>query len=242
MIFPDPLVPGRLVRRYKRFLADVVLDDGQSVIAHVANSGSMRTVCEEGARVWLSPARTPGRALAWTWEIIELGQARVGVNTATPNRVVAEALAAGQIPALAGYSRVRREVPYAGRSRIDLLLEDDHRPACYVEIKNVTMKAGDAPEGVVAFPDAVTARGAKHVADLATMVREGARAVLVYVVQRTDGDRVRVADEIDPAYGRAFDQARAAGVEVVCLGCDVDSQQGIRVNRTLSLVRPSLSS
>ncbi|GEO80516.1 DNA/RNA nuclease SfsA [Pararhodospirillum oryzae] len=245
MEFARPLIRGRLVQRYKRFLADVVLEEGaragETVTAHCANSGSMRTVNTPGSPVWLSPAQAPGRRLAWTWEIIQVDEAFVGVNTSTPNRVVAEAIHDGRVPALAGYARIRREVPYAGRSRIDLLLEADDRPSCYVEVKNVTMKEGGAPQGVVLFPDAVTARGAKHLEDLATMVAQGARAVMVYLVQRTDGDAVGIAQSLDPAYGAGLAVALDRGVEVVCLGCAVDPATGIWVNRTLPLVWPPVS-
>lgn len=241
MRFPQPLRRGTLVRRYKRFFVDVTLDDGTEVTAHCANSGSMRSVCPAGAPVWLSPATTPGRKLAWTWELVQVGEALVGVNTNTPNRLVAEAVAAGEVPELGGYTRMRREVPYAGRSRIDLLLDDGGQstpaaPACYVEIKSVTLKDDPAPEGLAAFPDAVTARGTRHLEDLAAMAAGGHRAVLLFLVQRSDGGGVTLAAEIDPAYARAFDAARAAGVEVLCLGCALDPESGIRINRRLPLV------
>ncbi|MBE1237187.1 DNA/RNA nuclease SfsA [Phaeovibrio sulfidiphilus] len=239
MDFPVPLTRGRLVRRYKRFMADVILDDGETVVtAHCANSGSMKTLLVPDAPVWLSAADDPKRKLKWTWEIIQIGSAFVGVNTGTPNKVVREAIQAGVIPELRGYSRIRSEVPYAGRSRIDILLEDDDRPPCYVEIKNVTMKEGDAPSGAVAFPDAVTARGAKHLEDLAAMVAQGCRSVILYFVQRTDGDRVCLDGQIDPAYVTAFREASAAGVEVVCVGCDVDPARGVSVNRMLPFEAP----
>jgi len=214
MRFPLPLVPGTLLRRYKRFLADVRLDDGTEVTAHTANSGSMTGVCDPGSRVWLSPADAPGRKLKWTWEIVEAGGHLVGINTNTPNVIAAEAIAAGAIPELAGYATLRREVRYGGNSRIDLLLEDPDRPRCWVEVKNVTL-FGD---GCALFPDAVTARGAKHLVAMAERVAAGERAVMLYVVQRAAGEctRFAVAEAIDPAYAAGLRTALASGVEAIC--------------------------
>ncbi|MDX9863026.1 MAG: DNA/RNA nuclease SfsA, partial [Rhodospirillales bacterium] len=212
-----PLLRGTLVRRYKRFLADVVLDSGEAVVAHCANSGSMLSVDTPGAEVWVSPARNPERKLRYTWELIRIGDALVGINTQHPNRLAAEAVAAGAIPELAGYSLVRREVKYGRNSRIDLLLEADGRPSCYVEVKNVTMRRD--PIGPAEFPDAVTARGAKHLDELAAMVAQGHRAAMLFLVQRTDCCRFAVAADIDPVYAAGLARARAAGVETLCYGC-----------------------
>ncbi|MBK1663641.1 DNA/RNA nuclease SfsA [Rhodospirillum rubrum] len=245
MLFPTPLVEGRLVKRYMRFLADVILDDGTAVTAHCANSGSMASVKEPGSPVWLSESANPARKLKYTWEIIRVGDAYSGVNTGTPNAVVAEAIAEGKIPPLAGYARLRREVKYGKTSRIDILLEDDAaaddapaRPRCYVEVKNVTLKRDPAWDGPIDFPDAVTTRGAKHLLELADMVDQGHRAAMVYLVQRTDGGAVAMAADIDPAYAAGLKTAIAKGVEVYCLGCEIDPLRGIWVNRALPLIAP----
>lgn len=220
MRFPRPLIRATLLRRYKRFLADVVLPDGGEAIAHCANPGSMLGLQQPGSEVWLLPTADPKRKLAWSWELIRVEDALVGINTMHPNRLAAEAIAGGRIPELAGYTSQRREVAYGKASRIDLLLERPGDPICYVEVKNVHLRRGDAAE----FPDSVTARGAKHLAELAAMVRAGHRAALLYVVQRADCRRFAVAADIDPAYARAFQGALAAGVEVLCYYCSVNPE------------------
>ncbi len=229
MKFADPLIEGRLIKRYKRFLADVELIDGGVVTAHCANSGSMLGVKEPGSEVWLSAADNPNRKLRYTWELVRVGDGLVGINTGRPNRLVAEAVAGGAIDELAGYATLRREVKYGRNSRIDLLLEDPSRPPCYVEVKNVTLRRDG---GAAEFPDAVTARGAKHLEELTDMVAAGNRAVMVYLVQRGDCDRFAVAADIDPAYAAGLARARAAGVESICRACDV-SVDGITVARPL---------
>jgi sugar fermentation stimulation protein A len=237
MKFPAPLVEGVLVQRYKRFLADVRLASGEVVVAHCANSGSMLSVKEPGSRVWLSPAADPERKLRYTWELIEVNGAMVGINTALPNRIVAEAIAAGQVGELAGYESLKREQKYGRNSRIDILLEGPGRPPCYVEVKNVTMRRGFSPSHPAEFPDAVTARGAKHLKELGDMAGRGARAVMFYLVQRTDCSRVRIAGDIDPAYENGLREALAAGVEALAYGCDV-TPDGITVARALTLDLP----
>ncbi len=228
MKFPDPLIRGRLVKRYKRFLADVELDGGDMVTAHCANSGSMLSVREPGSEVWLSPARNPERKLRYTWELIRVGRGLVGINTGLPNRLVEEAIVDGTIGELGGYSSLRREVKYGKNSRIDILLEDEALGKCYVEVKNVTMKRDPSPAAPAEFPDGVTARGTKHLAELSDMVADGHRAVMVYLVQRQDSKRFTVARDIDPAYGAALDHAIGAGVEILCYGCKLTPKQ-IRV-------------
>ncbi|WP_370673559.1 DNA/RNA nuclease SfsA [Pleomorphomonas sp. PLEO] len=225
MRFPVPLVPGRLVRRYKRFLADCLLDSGEEVTAHVANSGSMLGLATPGSRVYLSRSDNPKRKLAWSWQLIEVDVTLVGIDTGLSNRIVAEAIAEGRIPTLAGYETLRREVPYGARSRVDMLLEGAGRPPCYVEVKSVTLSR---KVGMAEFPDAVTARGAKHLAELAAVVKAGARAVLVYLVQRGDCDRFELAADIDPAYAMAAGAARAAGVEML-VARTVITPEGIEI-------------
>ena len=220
MRFPDPLLPGTLVRRYKRFLSDVTLASGTEVTAHCANPGSMLGLAEPGAAVWLSPARNPGRKLRFTWELVRIGEGLVGVNTAHPNRIVEQAVNTQAIPELTGYAAARREVKYGSNSRIDLLLRSDGRADCYVEIKSVTLRR----HGPAEFPDAVTARGTKHLGALSEMVRGGARAVMFYLVQRGDCRAFTIAADIDPKYAEAFAAARAQGVEVICYACRLTTE------------------
>jgi sugar fermentation stimulation protein A len=232
MIFPAPLVRGRLIRRYKRFLADVALDSGEVIVAHCANPGAMLGVAPPDAEVWLSASRNPLRKLAWSWELVRIGTGLVGINTAWPNPLAEEAILAGAIPELAGYGRLTREVRYGRNSRIDLLLEAPERPICYVEVKNVHLSRGD---GLAEFPDCVTARGAKHLVELADMVASGHRAVMLYVVQRGDCNRFRTAADFDPAYHAGLKVALAAGVEALVYGCAV-TVDGIRIDRKLELL------
>lgn len=231
MRFPRPLVEGRLLRRYKRFLSDVELPDGTVVTAHVANPGSMLGLTAAGARVWLSQSDDPKRKLAYAWELVEADGAVVGVNASRPNRLAEEAIAAGRVPELAGYPTLRREVRYGANSRIDLLLEAPAAPACYVEVKNVHMSRRP---GAAEFPDSVTARGAKHLRELAAMADSGHRAVMLYVVQRGDCGHFEIAAGIDPAYAAALDEARARGVEAYCYACNV-TPETIELDRPLPL-------
>ncbi len=233
MDYPDPLIHGKLVKRYKRFLTDVELDDGSIVVAHCANSGSMESVKEPGADVWISPARNPDRKLKFTWELIRVGKTLVGINTSLPNMIVSEAIESGAIEELRGYGSLRREVKYGKNSRIDILLEDESKPKCYVEVKNTTMRR-NLDDGPVEFPDAVTSRGTKHLGELADMVAEGHRAVMFYLVQREDADTFTVANDIDPAYAAALTEAMKVGVEVLCYACAM-SPERITVARRLAL-------
>lgn len=212
MRFDPELIPGRLVRRYKRFLADVILDDGREITAHCPNSGSMATCQDAGQPVYVQPVDSPKRKLKFTWELYHSGASWVGINTHRSNAVVAEAMASEAVPELTGYERVRREVKYGQNSRIDLLLEAAGRPAAYVEVKNATLLADD---GAVRFPDAVTERGRKHLDELADMAAQGYRAVMLFLVNRADGEGFGPADRIDPAYGARLREVTAAGVEVL---------------------------
>ncbi|MBB5221560.1 sugar fermentation stimulation protein A [Amaricoccus macauensis] len=234
MRFATPLVRGRLVQRYKRFLADVILDDGRAVTAHCANPGAMLGLKDPGVTVWLEHVPDPRRALAWSWRLVELPDGHLaGIDTSLPNRIVAEALAEDRIPGLTGYQRIRPEVRYATKSRVDFLLSAEGRPDAYVEVKNVHLRrTGRLAE----FPDSVTARGARHLADLAAMVAEGHRAVMLYVVQRTDCDRFAVSGDLDPAYAAAYAAARAQGVEVLVHTTRID-----RLGITLDQPLPALA-
>nr|WP_301288355.1 DNA/RNA nuclease SfsA [Natronospira proteinivora] len=224
------MLAGRLIRRYKRFLADVVLDDGRHVTAHCPNTGSMLGCRAQGLRVWLSPADKPGRRLKWTWELVQTGTgALVGIHTGRSNALVTEAIKAGWVKALAGYDSLRREVAHPSGGRTDLLLESGDRAACWVEVKNVTAAARGRE---ALFPDAVSARAARHLDHLVDSVRAGERAVLCFCVQREDIDRVVPAREIDPVYTRALARAAEAGVEVLALGARL-SPFGICLERQL---------
>jgi sugar fermentation stimulation protein A len=236
MRFPAPLIPATLIKRYKRFLADVVLPSGETATVHCANPGSMIGLMPPGARVWLSKSDNPKRKLAHSWELIEVdlggGVEIVGINTGHPNALAAEAVAESLIPELAGYASLRREVRYGKNSRVDLLLESPRRPPCYVEIKNVHLMR---QPGLAEFPDAVTKRGAKHLGELTDMVAAGARAVMLYLVQIGSARRFALARDIDPAYGLAFDQARAGGVEAIARRCRI-SCEGIEVAEAIPIV------
>lgn len=220
MQFPSPLVRGKLLQRYKRFLADVRLDSGEIITASCPNTGSMIGLKEPGTAVWLSTSDSPTRKYRHTWEMVEAdlgnGPTLVGINTSHPNRLVAEAIASGNVAPLRDFASLRREVRYGRNSRIDILLEDAAKGLCYVEIKNVHMSRR---HGLAEFPDSVTERGTKHLAELADMVREGHRAVMVFLIQRSDVESLSLAGDIDPRYVAAFHAAAAAGVETLALRC-----------------------
>lgn len=230
MDFASPLIPATLIRRYKRFLADVRLDDGTEMTVHCANPGSMLGLQDEGLRIWLEDSRNPKRKLRYSWKLIELpGGHMAGIDTALPNRIVGAALRGGQIAGLSGYDDLRAEVKYGRKSRVDFLLSGKGRPDAFVEVKNVTLRRdGDWAE----FPDSVTARGARHLEELSEMVRQGHRAVMFYLVQRTDCARLCLARDLDPAYAAAFDAARRAGVEVLAHGTRI-SPGGIALGAAL---------
>jgi sugar fermentation stimulation protein A len=220
MEFPQPLSHGTLVSRYKRFFADVVLDDGTPVTAHCPNPGAMLGLNAPGLGCWLSRSDDPKRKLAYTLELVEVDGGLVGINTLHPNRIVAEALAADAIPELAGYASQRREVRYGQNSRVDFLLEHPDRPPCWLEVKNVHLRR----EGALAeFPDCVAARSLKHLRELTAMVAGGDRAVMLFVIQRTDCDLFAACADLDPAYAAGLAQAAAAGVEVLAYRCAISA-------------------
>jgi sugar fermentation stimulation protein A len=226
MRFPSPLQRGRLIQRYKRFLADVTLDSGETITATCPNTGSMLGLAAPGSVVWLSRSDSPTRKYAHTWEMVEAdlgaGPALVGINTGHPNKLVAEAIVQGRIETLAGYETLRREVRYGEASRIDILLEDEKRGRCYVEIKNVHLMR---KAGLAEFPDCVTARGAKHLRELAQMAAQGHRAVMLFLVQRTDAKRFTLAADLDPGYSEAFGAATAAGVGAMAFDCRMSHEE-----------------
>ena len=225
MNFQTELIPGILVRRYKRFFADVELADGRTVTAHCANTGAMTGIKAPGLPVWLSPADNPARKLKYTWELVEAEGTLIGALPNAANALAEEAVHAGTLAELAGYDSLRREVKYGENSRIDLLLEGEGRPPCWVEVKNVHWQR--AP-GVAEFPDGVTSRGAKHLGELSARAAAGDRAVQLFIVQRNDCHTLRPAEDVDPVYAAALREAAAAGVEILAYACRVTTQ-GITV-------------
>ncbi len=222
MDFKEKLTKGKLVRRYKRFLSDIELENGDIVTAHCTNSGSMKTCIEEGAPVYLSRSTNPKRKTRYTWEMIFINNRWIGINTMMPNLLVYEAISEGKIEKLNGYSTIKREVKFHN-SRFDIYLENDIEK-CFVEVKNVTMKSGNR----AVFPDAVTERGRKHLETLAMVKEAGMRAVMVYVIQRMDVHRFGLATDIDPLYAETLNNVIKSGVEVIALQARV-SPEGIDI-------------
>ncbi len=231
MEFNTPLIPGRLVRRYKRFLADIELASGETVTAHCANPGAMLGLNMPGLKVWVEPNDDPKKKLKYGWRLVEFGAHWVGIDTAVPNKVVGDALRASRIPQLAAYGHVRPEVRYGEGSRVDFLLTGPDLPDAYVEVKNAHLMRRP---GLAEFPDSVTKRGAKHLDELAAMVAAGHRAVMLYCVQRTDCARLALAADLDPGYAVAFARARAAGVEAMAWACAI-SPGGITLDRPVRI-------
>jgi len=219
MIFSEKLIHGTLIKRYKRFLADVRLDDGTEVVAHCTNSGSMKSCLENGAEVYLTPVNDIKRKTKFTWEMIKINGDWVGINTGNPNKLAFDAISAGTIPELAGYTNVKREVKF-GDSRFDVFAENDNEK-CFIEVKNVSLKEGR----YALFPDAVTTRGQKHLKTLMEVKATGMRAVMLYIIQRSDVEIFAPAKEIDPQYATLLKQAVAAGVEVIPMQAKVTPEK-----------------
>jgi len=219
MKWPGPVHQATLLKRYKRFLADFRLGDGEVVTAHCANTGSMKTCLTDDAPSILTRHHDPKRKLKWTWQALRMPDGWVGINTSLANALVGEAIEAGTVTELAGYETLLPERKYGQGSRIDWLLRAKGRPDCYVEVKNTTLLVGD---GIAAFPDAVTKRGAKHLEELISVSESGDRAVLFFCVQRTSALEVRPADDYDPAYGRLLREAVDRGVEVIAYLAAID--------------------
>ena len=216
-ILPYPLILGTLVKRYKRFFADIVLDDGAEITAHCPNPGAMLGVLDSGNKVAVTKSDNPARKLSYTWQYVHAEGTWIGVNTHLTNEIVADALTKKMIPELSDYTSITREVKYGTNSRIDFLLTKEGLPPCYLEIKNVHLKR----DGIAQFPDCVTARGAKHMTELALMRQQGARCVVLYLVQRIDCTEFSIAEDIDPAYVKASNAAKASGVEMLAYACEV---------------------
>ncbi|MBY0281950.1 MAG: DNA/RNA nuclease SfsA [Alphaproteobacteria bacterium] len=225
MLLPSPLIFGTLVKRYKRFFADIVLDDGTDIIAHCPNPGAMLGVLEPGNKVAVTKSDNPLRKLAYTWQYVQADGTWIGVNTHLTNEIVADALAKKMISELSDYTSIIREVKYGTNSRIDFLLTKEGFPSCYLEIKNVHLKRN----GVAQFPDCVTVRGVKHMAELAVMRQQGARCMVLYLVQRSDCVEFSLAADIDPAYAKASNAAKASGVEMLAYACDPPVDNGLAV-------------
>lgn len=236
MIYDPPLIPAILHQRYKRFLADVELENGDVITVHCPNPGAMLGLNTPGNRCWLHNSQNPKRKLLYTLELMEVeapaGKVMVGINTNRPNKLAETAILAGTIPQLAGYETLRREVPYGKNSRIDLLLESEGKPPCYVEIKNVHFVRH---LGLHEFPDCKTDRGTKHLLELEAMVAEGARAVMLYVIQREDGDKFACAADLDPKYAQTFGEVRQSGVEALAIRCQI-SLEGISATTMIDVV------
>lgn len=235
MEFVTPLVPATLIRRYKRFLADCRLDDGTEITAHCANPGSMMGLAGPGTRVWLEPNDDPKKKLDYGWRLVEHQDGHfTGVDTAVPNRMLKAALEAREVPALSDYDHVRAEVAYGEKSRVDFLLTAEGQQDMYVEVKSVTLCRRP---GIAEFPDSQTERGARHMLELALMVKQGHRAAVLFLVQRTDASEVRIADDIDPRYAEAFLTAYGAGVEVIAHAANL-SPRGVSLGPQLPVTLP----
>lgn len=233
------LVPAVLCRRYKRFLADVRMEDGSLVTVHCPNTGSMKNCVEEGAEVWLSKSDNPKRKYQYTWEYLRTSRGQmIGINTGRANALVAEAVESSRVDELKHYARVQREVKYGNEnSRIDLLLTSENQPECFVEIKSVTLLETPVSQGIGYFPDAVSERGARHLRELRLMVQKGNRSVLFFCVQHTGIQEVRPADHIDRTYGELLRQVAAAGVEVMAYKVRV-TPSGFKLSRRVPVVLP----
>lgn len=237
MIFETPLVPARLIARYKRFLFDAELETGEIITGSCPNTGSMRGLTAPGSRIWMSVHESTTRKYRHVLELVEADGTVVGVNTAMPNRIAAEAIAAGLVPPLGGYQTMRREQKYGRNSRIDLLLVDPARGNAYVEVKNVHFMRQN---GLSEFPDTVTARGAKHLEKLGDMAEAGHRAVMLFVIQRYDCESFKISGDLDPVYATAFRRAWQRGVEAFALKCRVSSRE-IAASRLIPIDEPGIA-
>lgn len=233
MQFNMPLIKGKLLKRYKRFLADVELESGEVVIAHCPNTGAMTGCAEPGFEVWLSPSTNPKRKLAYTWELaVNHHNHWIGINTQNANKLAFEAIQSDKVSELCGYQSIKPEVKYGEEnSRIDFLLTDENKPDCYVEVKSVTLLSNkDKKTGI--FPDAKTSRGTKHLRELSKIAKKGKRAIIFFCVQHTGIKTVSVAEQIDPAYAEEMHNALASGVEVIAYSCEI-SQEKVDINQSL---------
>ena len=232
MYFSSKLVKAKFIKRYKRFFSDHILEDGSLVTAHCANTGAMLGVTEEGVTSWLSKSNDPKRKLKWSWELVQKNKTMIGINTHNPNKIIQEAIQNNKIKELSNYSALKREVRYGSNSKIDILLQDDTKKDCYVEIKNVHLTR---EKGVAEFPDAVTTRGAKHLRELSLVSKSGLRAVMLYLIQRNDCNFFKIAKDIDIKYAEEFHNAIKAGVEVICIDT-ILSNEAINIGKNIQLL------
>jgi sugar fermentation stimulation protein A len=236
MQFPNPLTPATLIRRYKRFLFNATLPDGRAITGSCPNTGSMLGLSAPGSPIWMSEHNSKTRKYRYALELVEADGVTVGINTGLPNKIVEEAIRAGNIEPLAGYDELRREQKYGKNSRIDILLTDPTRPATYVEVKNVHFMR---KAGLAEFPDSPTVRGAKHLNEMGDMVEAGHRAVMVYLVQRPDCERLKICRDLDSNYAAAFDRAVSRGVEALAVRCHISPQE-ISFDRLIPVDEPGL--
>ncbi len=237
MKFSTPLLKGQFIRRYKRFFIDVLLDSGEEIVCHSPNTGSMRGLLVEGVDAWVTPHNDPKRKLQYTVEILGTSQgATVGVNTMRPNKIISEAITAGEIPELMDYANLKNEVKYGteGKSRIDIFLSDDAKPDCYVEVKNVTLREDVDGVATAQFPDSVSTRGQKHLRELADVVADGKRGVMVFLCQRDDCTEFRPAAHIDPDYAAILAKVIKNGVEAFCYTCTV-TPEGVTISKQIPI-------
>lgn len=232
MDFSSKLYKAKFIKRYKRFFSDHILVDGTIVTAHCANTGAMLGVTEEGVTSWLSKSDDPKRKLKWSWELVQKGDTYIGINTHNPNKIVQEAIQNNEIPELSNYSSLKREVKYGTNSKIDILLKDEIKKDCYVEIKNVHLSR---KKSVAEFPDAITSRGTKHLKELSLVSQSGLRAVMLYLIQRNDCNFFKIAKDIDKEYAEAFNDAIKAGVEVICIDT-ILSSDAINIGKNIQLI------
>jgi len=222
MQLPKPLYCGTLIKRYKRFLADIRLESGENITAHCPNPGRMTGLSNPGSRVWVSCSPNPNRKLPFTVELIEADGGLVGVNTHHPNKIVREAIEAHRIAQLKGYNSLRTEVKYAERSRVDILLEDEKIGRCWVEVKNVHLRRDSRESnGTAEFPDSVTVRGSRHIEDLVDQIKIGDKSVLIFLIQRMDCQDFKIARDIDPVYYETLLRGMENGLEVLCFDTNI---------------------
>jgi len=232
MKFSNKLIKAKFVKRYKRFFSDHILENGQLVTAHCPNTGAMTGVAKEGITSWLSQNDDPKRKLKWTWELTQENNTIVGVNTHNPNKIIQEAINNKEIKELLDYNTLKREVKYGVNSKIDIFLQDDNKTDCYVEIKNVHLSR---KKNLAEFPDGITSRGTKHLKELNNVAQTGGRAVMLYLIQRNDCNSFKIAEDIDPEYGKAFIEAKNAGVEVICIDTILSTTE-INIGKNIKLL------
>ena len=222
MKFQKKLIKAKFLKRYKRFFSEHVLEDNTTVIAHCPNPGAMTGIAIAGVTSWLSIQENPKRKLKWTWELVNINNNLIGINTHNPNNIVAEAIKDNKIKEVLGYKTLSREAKYGQNSKIDILLEYENKEDCYLEVKNVHLSRY---KEIAEFPDSVTERGKKHLIELSNVVLSGKRAILLFLIQRNDTKLFKIAKDIDPKYFVEFEKALSVGLEVICLSCNITPEE-----------------